>query len=273
VTGSTDPLPAFDNPPVIETLLGVQFVPLQSFSILHFGLYARQISSEYPTHEIHPALNPALEDFEASPSAGPRIGISVVAEPDLRCWFIDPTFTQLIQVQRDRFIRNWRKIKPDQVYPHYHDLRPRFQADWERFCLFLQQEGIGTPEVKQCEVTYVNHIELGKGWESYGETDKAIRLVSAPTAGGFLGQPEVVHLNTSYVMPEKKGRLHVVVQPVISRPLGKEVIQLTLTARGRPVASGLRDLLEWFDLGHEWVVRGFAELTTREMHATWGRTL
>ncbi len=272
MTGSRDPLPAFENPPVIETLLGVQFVPLQSFSILHFGLYAREIRSEYPSHEVHPPLNPALEGFEPFQAAGAGIGISVAAEPDLRCWFVDSSSTHLIQVQRDRFIRNWRKVKPDQVYPRYHNLRPKFQADWERFCSFLQREGLRIPDVNQCEVTYVNHIELGKGWESYSETHKAIKLLSRPVVGEFLGQPEAVHLNTSYVMPEKKGRLHVAVQPVISRPLGKEVLQLTLTARGRPGGSSLENIVDWFDLGHEWVVRGFADITTREMHAAWGRT-
>ena len=265
------PLPDYEDPPVIETLLGVQFSPLQSFSIIHLGLCWNQIRSEYPNQEIKPPLIPTFEEFEPQPGTVAKIGIGSAPEPDVRCWFIDPTSTQLIQVQKDRFIRNWRKTHRDQSYPRYRNLKPRFEADWGRFCAFLRKENIGSPEVNQCEVTYVNHIELGRGWESYAETYKVIRLLSPPPPSGFLRQPEIVHINTSYSLPDKRGMLHIVVQPVVSRLLGKEVLQFTLTARGKPASATAEGLSDWFDLGHEWIVRGFADLTTREMHREWGQ--
>jgi len=36
-------LPDFNEPPVIETVLGLQFDSLESFSIPHFGLYWSKI--------------------------------------------------------------------------------------------------------------------------------------------------------------------------------------------------------------------------------------
>ena len=51
-----------------------------------------------------------------------------------------------------------------------------------------------------------------------------------------------------------------------------EVLQLDVSATGRPTSSKTPDILEWLDLGREWVVKGFADFTTPEMHMKWRRT-
>lgn len=267
------PLLAFENPPVIETVLGVQFPPLEFLSILHLGLYWSQIRDTYPQQQIQPPLDPTFEEFGRQPAKGPVPGLQLVPEPDVRCWFIDPSSTELIQVQKDRFIRNWRRVKDSDAYPHYESLKPKFRADWEGFCSFLSQEKLGTPEVNQCEVTYINHIEIGKGYESYGEAHKVVTVLSRTSSRPFLPDPEMVHLDVRYLMPDKKGRLYVTLQPAIRRRDGREVLQLVLSARGRPASSRLENVLNWFDMGHEWIVRGFADITTREMQDIWRRTL
>ena len=264
------PLPDFEDPPVIETVLGVQFAPLSAFSIPHLGLYWNRIRHDYPKSQVMPPLGAVFEEFGRH-STGPSIGRELVSEPDVRCWFIDESTTQLIQVQKDRFIRNWRKVQHGDVYPRYEALKPRFKADWERFLRFLEEEGIGSPEVNQCEVTYINHMDMGKGWDSYGEIDKVVRLKLLSTPREFLPEPEKVNLHVRYLMPDKRGRLHVTFQPAIRRQDAKEIFQLEITARGRPAASSIDDILDWFDTAHEWIVRGFADLTTPEMHQVWRR--
>jgi hypothetical protein len=49
------------------------------------------------------------------------------------------------------------------------------------------------------------------------------------------------------------------------------MFRFTLTARGQPLGTGLAGVLEFLDLGREWIVTGFDELTTPEMHRLWGR--
>lgn len=270
--GPKKPLPDFTDPPVIETLLGIQFVPLGLLSVPHFGLYWQRVRDKYPKQETKPGLSPVIEEFGSQTGFGPAIEIEVVSEPVARCWFIDQSSTQLIQVQKDRFIRNWRKGTREDVYPRYENLKPRFREDWEQFCEFLESERLGTPEINQCEVTYVNHIEIGKGWEAYGEVHKVIRFWSDGSPRDFLPEPEKVNINMRYLMPDKRGRLHVTLQPAIRRQDAVEILQLNITARGKPASSRIEDILDWFDMGHEWIVRGFADLTTREMHSLWGRT-
>lgn len=260
----------FDDPPVTETLLGVQFSPLRKLTLPYIGLYWATVRDAYPNHEVKAPLTPVTEEFPAPPPSE-SVGIQFSLEPEARCWFIDTTSTQLIQVQRDRFIRNWRKgAPPHERYPSYDELRPRFERDWAGFFQFLEHHNLGTPEINQCEVTYVNHIDLGRGWRSFGESAQVLSLLASPSTE-FLPEAEMVLINARYVMPGGKGRLHVAAQPAMRRDDGKEVMQLSLTARGKPASSLVGDILAWFDVGHEWIVRGFADITTAKMQEIWGR--
>ncbi len=268
--GSPRPV-EFERPPVAETILGVQFAPLEGFTLPYVALLWSRFRDRYPNHEVKPPLSPVVEELSGPPRPT-TIGIELTSDPSARFWFIDVTSTQLIQVQRDRFIRNWRKgPPPHDVYPRYDDLRPRFEQDWQTFLHFLTQEQLAIPAVNQCEVTYVNHVELGAGWNSLGEAHKVLTLLRQPPSGGLLPNPEALVVHARYVMPERRGRLYVECQPAIRRHDGKQVMQLTLTARGRPASSDLRSIVEWFDLGHDWIVHGFVDITTPVMHELWGR--
>ena len=107
-------LPDFDNPPVIETVLGVQFTPLPKFGIPHYGLYWEKIKKAYDHYEVHP---PIVSVPDERGTDGEFL-IDLARGPNFRCWFIDESNNNLIQLQKDRFILNWRKVKGDEAYPH-----------------------------------------------------------------------------------------------------------------------------------------------------------
>ena len=241
--------------------------------MLHLGLYWSKISREYPNYAIQPALAPDVEQFETSPKSETAIGIRVVPEPDLRVWYISDSKTHLLQVQRDRFILNWRKVVGDEIYPRYDSNRPKFQEEWGKFCSFITNANLGSINVNQCEVTYVNHIELGKGWKSFGEAHKVFGCLTAPRENTILANPEMVRLDTRFLMPGHRGRLYISFEPTLRRKDAKEALQVTLTARGKPDSSTTEDILKWFDLGHEWIVNGFTEFTTQTMHGIWGKRI
>jgi len=265
-------LPDFDDPPVVETALGVEFVPLEKWSIPQFGLFWEQIRTEYPRFEIQPPVGSQIERFSAEnrPSP-PTVTVTAVGVPDVRCWFLERSGSRLLQVQRDRFIHNWRK-PPGKAedYPHYENIRPIFEREWNRFCEFLHRESLGEPDVVQCEVTYVNHLERGKGWSSFGDIANVLTCWTDSEAQ-FLPKPEGMALNVRYAMPDNQGRLHVSLHPAFRPQDAKEILQLSLTARGRPVSSRINDIVAWLDLGREWVVRGFTDFTSRGMHRVWQR--
>ncbi len=264
-------LPDFANPPVVETVLDVSFSPLSSWGIPHFGLFWQSIREEYPTFKDQPPILLQPEYYGEKALQPLTMALEFMNQPEARCWFEDISGARLIQVQHDRFIYNWRKTEEYREYPHYeHVIRPAFEKEWKRFCIFLEQERINLPEVQQCEVQYVNHIELS-GWSSFA--DLVDGLADWPSARGekFLPIPENASFNISYLMPENAGRLRIIMQPAIRRFDGKPIVQLNLVARGRPLSSETEDILRWFDLGREWIVRGFTDFTSAKMHQTWER--
>lgn len=264
------PLPEYEKPPVVETLLAVQFKKLTTFTIGHFGLYWARIKERYPGIEVQPPIASIREEYGKRSPQHSGLRVEVVSKPEVRCWFVNEHGDKLIQVQTDRFIHNWRKAEGRSIYPRYATTKPDFLASWGDFCDFLSEVAISEPEVDQCEITYINHIELGEGIQSFGDVSKLIAGWSY--SGDFLKQPEAVSVSSSFVIPENKGRLHISLQRAIRRADAKEVLQLTLTVRGAPSSSGYDGLAEWFDLGHEWIVRGFTDFTTEHMHRQWRRT-
>lgn len=253
-------LPDFDNPPVIETVLGVQFTPLQSFSIPHYGIYWDKIRERYKQCQVHPPIAISINEM-----------MNLAPSQNFRCWFVDESQNNLIQVQQDRFILNWRKVHGDEAYPHYEQIRPQFEQEWIRFCEVLAAEGIAHPEVNQCEVTYVNHIDFDDELKSCADLSRLTASLSGASSGDFLPKVDKVVLNNSYVMHEKKGRLRISMQPVLRGRDGIETLQLDVSATGRPASSKTTDILDWLDLGREWVVKGFTDFTTPEMHTKWRR--
>jgi uncharacterized protein (TIGR04255 family) len=263
-------MPAFDRPPVAETALGVEFLPITGWGIPHFGLLWDRIRRDYPKFQVQPPLGSQIEQFGKDGRPLPNLTIEFGEPSRSRCWFFHKSDSQLLQVQDSRFILNWRKVTVDAEYPHYKQLRPCFETEWRRFASFLEDSALPVPTVVQCEVTYVNIIPQGEGWATYAELPNVLKAWAGKTA--WLPTPENVSFNTRFVMPGNQGRFHVALQPVIRNADAASALQLTLTARGQPSNGDLADVLAWFDLGHEWIVRGFTDLTTDQMHKAWGRT-
>lgn len=262
---------SYKQAPVIETVLSIQFKPIPNFTIPHFGIYWKQTLAEFPQSEIKPPILHMIEEFSRGPSQrSSGIDLEIPTERAIRYWFLDKTRNSFIQLQQDRFIYNWQRVIEADVYPRYRTTRSKFLSEWQKFCDFLESEKLGRPEVDQCEVTYVNHLENTAGWNSYGDLSKVVSYWSGKTSGSFLPEPEKININARYVMPNNQGRLYVSIQPVIRARDAMEVLQLNLTARGAPVSSKTEDVFNWLDLGRQWIVEGFTDFTTNEMHNLWG---
>jgi uncharacterized protein (TIGR04255 family) len=266
-------LPKFQRPPVSEVALSVQFSPLKDWRSPHAGLYWGRIQTRYPKTESHPPLPSQIERFGADFLEQPQFRIEIASPERARVWFLSEPPTYLIQVQSDRFVVNWRKLDECEKYPQYFNgLRQRFKTEWEEFFKFLSEQKIGTADVQQCELTYVNTVFRGDGWNDYAGAIKLLRRWWDEGSADFLPQPETLGITGSFQMPGERGRLHFVVQPAFSPVAQKDALQLQLIARGKPASNQVDDVLGWMDLAHEWIVRGFVDLTSPVAHKLWERT-
>lgn len=266
-------LPDYDQPPVTEVAVGVQFEPLPILAP-HIGLYWGEVRSRFPTVQQQPALEPQIERFGVKLAAVQ--GFRMSNEPETpRCWFVDETGHRLIQLQPDRLIHNWRKVEDSGKYPHYEAMREVFLDELGRFEAFAAREKLGSLKPNQCEVTYVNNILPSGVWEHFGHAERVFRTWAPLPSGTSLPPAEDVRFNMRYVISDDKGqpvgRLHVTVQPAYLKKDGSEVFAMTLTARGAPESDGIDGVMRFLDRAHRTIVLAFTDLTTETMHRVWRR--
>jgi uncharacterized protein (TIGR04255 family) len=262
-------LPEYDRPPVVEMAIGVQFRPLDMLRGLSLGPLRELWRADYPRIEEQPALVPALE---GSPQlAQQRLQLDFVPRPPVRQWFLNASGAELVQVQPDRLLVNWRA--DDEIttkYPRYPYMRSVFQRRFTEVAQFTINEGLGELEVNQAELTYVNVIETTI--DDLGRVDQFLKGWSG-TPTHHLGEPEQSRLTLTFLVPgigQPPVRLHVEVNP--ARKLnGKPVLFLTLTVRGDAGGPSLSETLKFLDAAHDHLVKSFDELTEDSMHETWGR--
>jgi len=263
-------LPRFKKPPVVETVLGVEFAALEKWSIPHFGLFWQLISQEMPTFRVLPPLQSASEAKDAITAGLPSIRF--LTSPQVRCWFVSADDRTLIQIQNDRFVFNWRKTDRNDKYPHYDDtIRHEFERQWSRFRTFVENNDLGRIEPVQCEVSYVNQIPRGEGWKTAAELGSVFTILDRTSLFGYAPALEDVNFSFQFPMAEDRGRLRVKSEPAIRNLDGIEVQQLTVTAKGEPRDGETSSILEWLDFGRENVVREFASITSPAMHLLWER--
>jgi uncharacterized protein (TIGR04255 family) len=163
-----------------------------------------------------------------------------------------------VQLQKDRFLFNWRRTRPEHKYPRYAFVKERFDALYGRFLEFLTQQNLGEIRPNQFELTYVNHIPPSKeSWEQPSELGLIFPDFGwRRSTERFLPPPERIDFQSSFLLPRSSGRLHARIRDTWRQADSMRVCLLELTARGYH-----EDMTEWFGIAHEWIVRGFADLT------------
>ena len=259
--------PDYENPPVIEVVCGVHFKTINNLLAPHLGLLWEKFKSDYPFCQEVAPLAPVIEKFEGKK----QIGIEFQEVPPLpRIWFIHKNDNGIIQVQRDRFIHNWRKVRPDDEYPRYPNVIKMFKSNLSQFESFLEENNIDKLVPLQYEMTYINHIWEGDGWSNLSEIDKVLPDYSfRQNSTRFLPEPERINWRTSFILPDKAGRMHVTIRNGKRRDDDKPMILLDLTVRG----ISNEGMEAWFDLAREWIVCGFDDLTGDEIQKTIWRRL
>ena len=254
----------------MEVALSLQFAPVVGLTTAHIGLLWRKYRSRLPLIEEHPPLDPVLESFD--PPEPPHVEIVFGNKPPVpRVWFLTEAKTELIQIQQDRFIHNWRKTGDGAAYPRYESIRDQFRDEVRAFSDFLEEEQLGELSISQCEITYVNHVKFDGEEAGFGNVENLMTNWKSLRDSGFLPTPEELLLSWRYRMPEDTGRLHVLVRPAWDSN-EQRFWTLNLMARGEPAANSIESAFAFFDMGRQWIVRGFTDLTTESMHRIWERT-
>jgi uncharacterized protein (TIGR04255 family) len=265
-------LPDFEEPPLTEVALSLQFEPIAGFGFVDLGPLRERFRPPFERVEYHPPLPSVFETFGLRQGAPQGVQINVSTGIQLpRLWLMEPAGNEVLQFQNDRFIHNWRQVGAESVYPRYERIRARFEEEIATLASFLKERELGPLVPNQCEITYLNTIGSGR---SGGEPTPGVIKAWAATSNSHIGDLEDVSFVARFIVPGEGGvpigRIIAQSTPALDAA-GRPVIQFAIIGRGPPSKPTLEAALQFMDVARERVVWAFAELTTEEAHKIWKR--
>ena len=274
-----DDLPDFGDPPLDEVAIAVQFRELSQLLSVHYGLLFDELKSDFPHFEEHQPLSTRFETFGRSVDSNPQFAVS--ARPPLRrIWYVSDDGHQLIQVQPDRFVHNWRKVGGEGTYPRFESIIPNFSRLLKKFDEFLSRFDLGSIQINQCELSYFNILRKSDR-ESYSEAfDRIFCNWNNVYINNELNLSKLQFEAPSFSIAlrvlsmennEPVGRLHINASSASNTDTGEEVIRLSLVFRGPLPSDDIEEIEKLLFLGREAIVQMFASITSDECHVAWDR--
>lgn len=267
-------LPHFENPPVVEAVIGVQYGPINVFSNAHAGWFWKSfLGPKWDIVTEVPRLDDVFERFgeERIFALQPAFMIRPAGAEGDRTQITSSGSSRMIQVQNTRFILNWKTNQTDHKYPSFETLKSEFFANLSKFRDFTSASGSQEMEMNQWEVVYVNHIPRGELWNSISEWPQVVNFFGSPASTSDGIECDAFGGQWSLALPEQRGRLHVSLQHGrVQNAQDGEVMVLQMTARGGIKAGD--ELADCLEIGHAAIVKSFANITTKFAHQHWKRT-
>jgi len=258
----------YKNPPVVETVLSVQFNPLANFGAGQLGSYWKELGTGWPYVADAPAVDPVFERFESTTAwEAAAFGVKFTTQIDVRLQIRNTAKDRMIQVQNGRFIYNWLGAA-DGNYPSYESVRPEFDEHWNNFRKFVvsnSDEDVVQPN--QWEVIYVNRMPRGTVWRQLPDLQEVLTFLKQPPLSDSGLSFRSIGGEWQYEIPPRKGTFYL--------KLGMEQkdstpnVVMTLLARG-PIGEEVSSLDEGLELGHTTITKAFDRLTSNFAQKYWG---
>ena len=264
-----DNLPDYQNPPLNEVVLGVQFAPAQGYQQIRAGEVWNLYRGDYPLVEEQPPLPPTFETF-GLPHHGNALNFGFIAGAKHdRFWFLSQEKDELIQFQQDRLLHNWRKVKDrNNSYPRFERIIESFETELWRLEKYF--DGLCSQSIKcnQAEISYVNHIPLDCE-DSPSQSGDWLRFCNFGDI-----EPDDVSLVVRRALRETTGAPYgrmICEVKTAWNPKGGRILIVTLTVRGAPVDQSISSALDFLKRGRDVIVEEFTSITTDSAHKLWGR--
>ncbi len=259
----------YKNPPVIETVLSVQFNPLANFGAGQLGSYWKELGADWPYVADAPAIDPVFENFESTKMWGSAaFNVKFSQQADVRLQIRNAAKDRMIQVQNGRFFYNWLGKSGDE-YPSYESVRPEFDEHWEKFREFvISRSEEGSAQPNQWEVIYVNHLPHGTVWKELSDLPEVLTFLRQPQLSDLDLSPKALGGEWQYEICPNKGILYVKLGMSHNENEPPNIV-MTLLARG-PAGEDSSSLDEGLELGHTTIVKAFDRLTSPSAKKHWG---
>lgn len=254
--------PKFENPPVVETVIGVQFSPNPKTSLIDLASLQKSWVEDYPVQSHHL--------IEVAPQLPIPTGVFVPRVPPvIRFWSETTDGHGLVQSELGRLILNWRKTNDLISYPGFEHQLDEYRSLWSLQTEWEQRLNANLPLPFEIEITYVN--DLGQITE---ETLSSLAIFGEawntfPGRNGGMGFSFQRNLDVSEGHPYQ-GKLSVSADTNVDAN-NRSVIFVTCSTTLLVMPND--DLNEALSAAHALTVNAFAASISKELSSQFGRKL
>ncbi|MEX2315705.1 MAG: TIGR04255 family protein [Pirellulales bacterium] len=257
----------YRNPPVVETVLSVQYKPLSKLGAGQLGAYWKELGADWPIVADVPAIDPTFERFEPANVWEPSAFVKLSSKMDVRLQIRNKSKDRMIQIQNGRFFYNWLGT-PGSEYPSYDLVRPEFDEQWDKFCEFVaSQTSENEVQPNLWEVLYVNHMPRGTVWNELSDLPRVLTFLRNPQIDGLNLTLDGIGGEWRFEIGSRRGRLYLKLGMTMKEN-DTPCAVLTLTARG-PIGSGTQSLDQGLETGHKTITDSFDRLTSKDAQKYW----
>jgi uncharacterized protein (TIGR04255 family) len=246
----------FENPPINELVIALFHLPIVEMKAQHIGIYWHRIRDKYPVCEQQPMIvNPSdTQPFQEVPGE---------VFPLPRFWFSSDAHPTLIQIQRNAFIFNWRRL-PKNEYPHYETVVTDFWREL-RDKIFVQGlGGRGLDVIQRCELTYLISPN-----EFFANPSQLMQVLPSITSLAALqaDDRQMVGLNaTATYQVNPTLRVDLAIKLGRRTDETKELVAvLELKAYGAPSGLSLEEARSWYGSAHDATYKMFLDTTAKQV--------
>ncbi len=244
----------FQNPPLIEVVMGIQFESEIFSEKKIFEIYSKLFEDDFPTLEMQSLLPTNIEKEEPEQQSQQVLAFSNGSN---RKFFISANGQKLLQIQGNRLVFNWRTVEGGEDYPDYENVFVHF------YKIVKQIDGVIPifDSINQYEITYVDHARVSDFETSY------FSISSMFNQFNLEHNLRTVGCDYSVWKVEIGGNLHVKYQSAFRTASREKVIVVESTCRG--YIQGSLDFKGWFDAAHKILIEEFVNSLTEEAKKIW----
>jgi len=240
----------FENAPVIEVVIGVQFGGA-AISIQSIFEFYQKFKDEFAKIQVKEPLLSIIENMEGSNQVG------LLPGHHSRFFFINETENKLIQLQPDRLLFNWRKSSSKEEYPHFKNVYEEFKRIFD----YLDNRCEFKHMINQLEVTYLDHIIM----DDFKRND--FNLNNIVNNFDFDLPVKSINNNVSFPVESLSGNLNLGLKSAIRNADQKKIVIMETTCRG---SLNNYPFEKWFETAHKELLNFFIQNTTDEAKNKWG---
>jgi uncharacterized protein (TIGR04255 family) len=250
----------FVNPPINELVVSMFHLPILELKAQHIGLYWSRIRDRYPLCEQQP--------FVMAPNQNPFIEAPGEFLPLPRFWFFSNQHPTLIQIQRNAFMFNWRRVPnlPSGEYPHYEGVVQDFWRELQGYEEFIREEvGAKLDVVQRCELGYVNFIAPNEFFPDVTRAAAVLPSLSSLESLAANGRTlNGLNATITYVLTPNLA-VDLTIRLGRRADTNEVALVLDIKAHGAPSDLSVQGAREWYESAHDATYKLFLDATAQEL--------